>query len=162
MARRGSLLPAESAAECSPKRRQSLLPVLRAASKGEEVTVISGMKSLEVVDSATVNRQSSLRMSSSRSATQKQEDREMPSERSEKVVKRQSSKYLTASSSSLKRRSTISLKEGMISDMSREFSQSGKLEDQINLQHLVELMTVFNVSCVVLVGIDVNRTSRSK
>ena len=151
-ARRGSLFPAELAPECPPKRRHSLLPVLRAASKGEEVKVINGTKSLEAGDTS-VDHQSSLRMSSSRSAAQKREDgREMTSGRSEKVadmVRRQSSKFLTASSSRalLKRRSTISLKEGMISDVSQEFSQSGKLEDQINLQHLVELMTVFNVSC---------------
>ena len=140
-ARRGSLLPAELAPESSPKRKQSLLPVLRAVTKGEEVTVISGMKSVESGIGAD---KSSL---SAKASTVAQRDGE--SGEYEKGIGRKTSKndnMLSTSIANMRRRSTTSVKEGLISEVSQEFSHSGKLEDQINLQHLVELMTVFNVS----------------
>ena len=132
-------------AECRTKRRQSLLPVLRAASKGEEVTVINGIKSGESVretaeySTSAFSIKSGGRRSSSghgRATVKKEASESFPA-----------SEELSSSVANLKRRSrTSSLKEGVASEVSGDLSKSRKLEDQINLQHLVELMTVFNVS----------------
>ena len=141
--RRGSIQ--EQTVECRAKRRQSLLPVLRAASKGEEVEVIDGIKSIEMLEKITSH--------GTTTSAQKEKRRsfhalagadELKKEPSESVMSSPDDR--SSSVLNMKRRSrTSSLKEGVASEVSQELSMSGKLEDQINLQHLVELMRVFNV-----------------
>ena len=140
--RRGSLIQ-EQIAEYRTRRRQSLLPVLRAASKGEEVEVIDGIK----------NSESSLQKEAKSASAQWEkrksfealaEGQDIKKERSESLAPVPSE--VTSSVSNTRRRSrSSSVKEGVASEVSQELSMSGKLEDQINLQHLVELMRVFNV-----------------
>ena len=143
-ARRGSIQ--EQTVECRAKRRRSLLPVLRAASKGEEVEVIDGIKSTEILEKGTSRgTTASAQKEKRRSFHALTEGDEVKKEPSESVVS--SPVDVSSSVSNMKRRSrSSSLKEGVASEVSQELSMSGKLEDQINLQHLVELMRVFSVS----------------
>lgn len=145
--RRGSIAFGEQVALCRAKRRQSLLPVLRATSKGEEVTVINGIKSNESVGN---------NIECGDTATSEHGEKSTPSNGGGdgliNVIKREASEDILAkdevspSVSNMKRRSRASsLKEGVASEVSQDLSRSRKLEDQINLQHLVELMRVFNV-----------------
>lgn len=144
--RRGSVLDAPAEMENFARRRQSLLPILRAASNGEELEVIEGISS-----SASIGG----KPRSSTSMSQAIQDLRRTSitvsdtrrDRSGSIAQMQD-EWLS-SVANMKRRSRTSsgfVKEGVASEVSQQLSKSGKLEDQINLQHLVELMRVFNVS----------------
>ena len=147
-ARRGSVFD-PPAMECQAKRKQSLLPVLRAASKGEELEVIQGIGSNASLRDGQPGATSSSSVSqafqelrrSSIAVTEKPTKRE----RSGSIAQQQD-EWLS-SVANMKRRSRTSsfAKEGVASEVSQQLSKSGKLEDQINLQHLVELMRIFNV-----------------
>ena len=149
--RRGSAFDSSPGAmENSTKRRQSLLPVLRAASKGEEVEVIEGIRSgasiddrHQVVSSASVSQTIRDFRRSSIAAAEMRKDRLGSATHEE---------WLSSVANMKKRRSASFVKEGVASEVSQQLSKSGKLEDQINLQHLVELMRVFNVRFLVTIN----------
>ena len=122
------------------KRRQSLLPVLRAASKGEEVEVIEGIVSGASIGPAT----------SSSSVSQTIQDFRRSSIaaveiRKERAGSATQEEWLSSYVNMKRRRTSSFVKEGVASEVSQQLSKSGKLEDQINLQHLIELMRIFNV-----------------
>lgn len=130
------------------KRRQSLLPVVRAAGKGQEVEVIKGIRS----DASLVQTKSS----SSRSSLVGQEARRSSFDtRRKSEGKTECSESLTQDDDlslglNVRRRSrSESIRESVALELevcaSQQLSKSHKLEDQINLQHLVELMRIFHV-----------------
>ena len=143
-ARRGSVLDSPAEMENFAKRRQSLLPILRAASKGEELEVIEGISSSTSIGKPRASSISMLQASQDlrRTSIAVTDARR---ERSGSIAQVQD-EWLS-SVANMKRRSRTSsfVKEGVASEVSQQLSKSGKLEDQINLQHLVELMRIFDV-----------------
>ena len=123
------------------KRRQSLLPVLRAASKGEEVEVIEGITSGASIVSRPATSVSQTIQNFRRSSIAAAENSMMK----ERLGSATQEEWLASVANMKKRRASSFVKEGVASEISQQLSKSGKLEDQINLQHLVELMRVFNV-----------------
>ena len=139
-ARRGSAFDPPQM-ENIAKRRQSLLPVLRTASKGEEVDVIEG-----IISGASIGHPAA----SSSSVSQTIQDFRRSSitaveMRKESVGSAAHEEWLSSVANMKRRRTSSFVKEGVASEVSQQLSKSGKLEDQINLQHLVELMRIFNV-----------------
>lgn len=123
------------------KRRQSLLPVLRAASKGEEVEVIEGITSSASTGSRPATSVSQTIQNFRRSSIAAAENLMMK----ERLGSATQEEWLASVANMKRRRTSSFVKEGVASEISQQLSKSGKLEDQINLQHLVELMRVFNV-----------------
>ena len=139
----GLLDPQPGTVENMEKRRQSLLPVLRAASKGEEVEVIEGITSGASIVSRPATSVSQTIQNFRRSSIAAAEN-SMMKERLGSASATQE-EWLASVANMKKRRASSFVKEGVASEISQQLSKSGKLEDQINLQHLVELMRVFNV-----------------
>ena len=138
-ARRGSIFD-PSLMENIARRRQSLLPVLRAASKGEEVEVIEGITSgASIGPTASSSSVSQTIQDFSRSSIAAVEMRK------ERAGSAAQEEWLSSYANMKRRRTSSFVKEGVASEISQQLSKSGKLEDQINLQHLVELMRIFNV-----------------
>lgn len=125
------------------KRRNSLLPVLRAASMGEQVSVIESTTNDENIGghldapSSVSQTIQSFRRSSLAAA-----ENVMIKERLGSATQEE---WLSSVANMKRRRTSSFVKEGVASEVSQQLSKSGKLEDQINLQHLIELMRIFNV-----------------
>jgi hypothetical protein len=136
--------PQSGVMENMAKRRQSLLPVLRAASMGEQVSIIEGTITsgenigghLDAPSSVSQTIQG-FRRSSITAA-----ENLMTKERLGSATQEE---WLSSVANMKRRRTSSFVKEGVASEISQQLSKSGKLEDQINLQHLIELMRIFNV-----------------
>lgn len=139
---RGNQQPGALAIENMAKRRQSLLPVLRAASKGEEVEVIEGITSGASIGGRPATSSTSVSQTIQNFRRSSIAAAEMMKER---LGSAKQEEWLASVANMKKRRTSSFVKEGVASEISQQLSKSGKLEDQINLQHLIELMRVFNV-----------------
>ena len=128
------------------KRRQSLLPVLRAANKGEEVEVIEGIASGASIGAGHPSATSSSSVTKTIQEFRRSSIAAAVEMRKERLGSEAQEEWLSSVANMKKRRSSSFVKEGVASEVSQQLSKSGKLEDQINLQHLVELMRIFNVS----------------
>ena len=145
--------------ERSSNKERSLLPTLRAASKGEKVDVIKGL-----ANGASLGQPGQGSTSSGTVAQALEELRrtskaiaaDLRRERSAGGTTQDDIEWLS-SVVNMKRRRRSSrqagagvqmgfVKENVASEISQELYRSGKLEEQVNLQHLTELMRVFNVS----------------